>query len=800
MQTLWQDLRFGIRLLFKAPGFTFVAMMALTLGIGANSAIFSVVNSVLLRPLPYQESDRLVFLSEREPQIEGMAIAYPNFVDWREQNQVFEKIGLYRRQSYNLTGTGDPERLVGAQVSADFFTALRVNPIVGRIFNNDEDRVGGNPVVILSHGLWQRRFGGRTEIINQSIMLNGVSYTVIGVMPLDFRFPNRVEIWTPVGQDSGQPGWQNRGNHPGLFGIARLKNGVTIEQARANMETIAVNLEKQYPQTNTNTRATVTAMLDVIVSDIRPRLYLLLAAVGFVLLIACANVANLLLARATARQKEIALRTALGANRWRVIRQLLTESVLLAFIGGGFGLFLAKWGVTAMIAVSPTSIPRTQEIGLDLRVIAFTALVSTLTGIFFGLAPAFQASKIDLNESLKDAGRGSTRGRHWFRSGLVVAEVTLTLVLLIGAGLLIRSFYQLQKVDPGFMIDNLLTFNITLPEKKYSTDQQRINFYDQLYAKIHSLPGVENIGISSGLPLGNNGWQSGFVIEGRPAPEPNHNPVTEATFVNPEYFGALQMTLLRGRNFTEQDTKESPRVTIIDEEFARRHWPGEDPLGQRIRVGGNSITIIGVVRRVKMDGLAIDSNRVQSYYPYQQAPLGGVTIVVRTKGDPISLSPGVRQQVLSIDRDQPIFGIQTMEKIWSDSIAPERLNLLLLAIFASVALVLAAIGIYGVMAYSVTQRTHEIGIRIALGARQSDILKNVVGQGMLLALIGIVVGLGVAWGITRLMQNLLFGIGANDPITFITVSFVLALIALLACYFPARRAMRVDPITALREG
>jgi putative ABC transport system permease protein len=798
MNTLWQDLRYGIRLLLKNPGFTLVAILALTLGIGATSAIFSVVNSVLLRPLPYEDSDRLVFLSERSTQLEGMSISYPNFIDWRQQNEVFEKIGVYRRRDYNLTGVGEPERLTGGIVSADLFAVLRVKPVIGRLFTNDEDKPGANPVALLSHGLWQRRFGGDPAILNRSLTFNGVSFTVIGIMPPEYRFPSRVELWTPVGQESGQQGWQNRGNHPGLYGVARLKPGVTIEQARANMEMIAVNLEKQYPQSNTGNRISVIPMIEIIVRDVRQRLYVLLAAVGFVLLIACANVANLLLARATTRQKEMALRTALGASRWRVIRQLLTESVLLSLIGGGLGLLLAKWGVKAILAISPNSIPRAQEIGLDGRVVAFTVLISVLTGLVFGLVPALQASRVDLNEALKDAGRGSTGKRHWFRSGLVVAEIMLTLVLLVGAGLLIRSFYHLQKVDPGFIVDNLLTFNLALPQAKYPDEQRKTDFFDQVLQKIRVLPGVEAAGMASGLPLGNNGWQSGFTIEGRPDPPPGQNPLTEVAYVSPGYFSAMRMTMLNGRNFTEQDAKGAPRVTVIDEEFARRHWPDANPIGQQIRVGGNPVTIIGIVRRVKMEGLATDSNRVQSYYPHKQMPLGSMTFVIRTQGDPASLASSARQQVQSVDKDQPISLVQTMEKIWDDSIAPEKLNLMLLVIFAGVALALAAIGIYGVMAYSVTQRTHEIGIRMALGAQQSDILKNIVGQGMLLAFIGIVIGLGVAYGMTRLMKSLLFGVSASDPLTFSAVALVLILIALLACFFPARKAMKVDPIVALR--
>ena len=804
MRDLFQDVFYAIRLMVKNPGFTTVAALALMLGIGANSAIFSVVNSVVLKPLPYEAADQLIFLSERSSQLEGMSISYPNFTDWREQNQVFEKIGVYRRQSYNLTGTGNPERLNGGQLSADLFAALRVRPALGRLFTNEEDQPGATPVVVLSDGLWQRRFGGEKQIIGQTITLDGRAFTVIGVMSPDYQFPNRVDMWMPVGQEARNPGWENRGNHPGLYGIARLKDGVTIEQARANMESVAVNLEKQYPNSNTGNRVTVTSMLEAFVgNDVRSRMFVLLGAVGFVLLIACANVANLLLARATVRQKEIAIRVALGAGRWRIIRQLMTESVLLAVLGGGLGLTLAKWGVQLLIAISPNSVPRSREIGLDTRVLLFTLAVAILTGLIFGLVPALQASKPDVHEVLKDAGRGSTGSRHLFRSGLVIAEVALTVVLLIGAGLMIRSFYRLQQVDPGFSADQLLTFSVSLPQKKYFDSAGRVNFYQQLLQNLRGLPGVEAVGMATGLPLGNNGWQSGFWIVGRPDPPRGQRPLTEVAFVNPGYFETMKMTLLKGRHFTEQDTQSvpdaPPTVSVIDEEFARRYWPNEDAVGKQFKFWNDApVTVIGVVKRVKMEGLSTDSNRVQSYFPYLQNPGGNMTLVLRTKGDPISLANSARQQVLAIDKDQPVFGMQTMGEIWNNSIAPDRFYMTLLVIFASVALILAAVGIYGVMAYSVTQRTHEIGSRRALGASVGDVLKLVVGQSMLLVVIGLAMGLGSAFWLTRLMTTFLFGVGARDPLTFASIAVVIGLIALLATFIPARRATKVDPMVALR--
>ena len=803
MTSLWQDVRYALRMLAKNPGFAIIAVLALTLGIGADTAIFSVVNSVLLRPLPYDESDRLVFLSERSPVLEGMSIAYPNFVDWRDQNDVFENIGVFRRQNFNLTGSGEPERLIGGQVSADLFDVLKVEAAIGRVFINDEDKPDASPVAVLSHALWQRKFGGDPNILDQSITLDGRPYTVIGIMSADFLPPRQADLWTPVGQVSRDPGWVNRGNHPGLYGVARLKPGVTLDQAREAMDIVATNLEKQYPDSNTGNRVTLAPLLDQYVRNIRPALWVLLGAVGLVLLIACANVANLLLARATARQKEIAIRTALGASRWRIVRQLLTESILLAVAGGSLGLLLANWGVKLIVAISPNSIPRSREISLDNRVLVFTIAVSALTGIIFGLVPALQMSKPDLNETLKDAGRGSTSRRHIARSVLVVAEVALTLVLLVGAGLMIRSFVRLQQVDPGFNYDNLLTFTITLPQRKYPEDQQKINFFEQLSERLRGLPGVETVGLTSGLPLGNNGWQTSFVIDGQPPPEPGKMPLTEAAVASPDYFQSIGIAVLKGRNFTEQDTKDAGRVALIDEEFAKRYWPDEDPIGKRYRAGGSDprnplIEVVGVVRRVKMDGLNQDSNRVQSYYPFRQLPFGGMTVTVKTTGDPMSIVSASRQQVLSLDADQPLYNVNTMQQLRADSIAPQRLNLMLFGIFGAVALILAAVGIYGVMAYTVTQRTHEIGIRMALGAQPSSVLGLVIRQGMSLAVAGLGIGIIGAWLATRVMSSFLFGISATDTVTFIAVPVVLAAVALAACAFPARRATKVDPMIALR--
>lgn len=803
LDTLLKDIRYGARMLIKSPGFTAVALLTLTLGIGANSAIFTVVNALLLRPLPFEDADRLVFLSERSRQLEGMSISYPNFTDWREQNSSFEQIAVFRRQSFNLTGGSEPERLNGAQVSATLFPILTYQPALGRVFTNEEDKPGADPVVVLSYGLWQRRFGSNPDILGQTLSMNGKGFMVIGVMPQKFAFPSRVELWVPVGPESSQESWQSRGNHPGLYGIARLNPGVSLEQARADMDTVAARLEQQYPNTNTTNRVSVTPLLEIVVRDVKPGLLVLLAAVGFVLLIACVNVANLLLARGATRSKEIAVRCALGAGRFRLVRQLMTESVLLSLLGGALGMALAYWGVKGLIAISPANTPRADEISLDLTVLGFTLAVSLLTGVAFGLAPALQASKPDVNESLKDASRGSTGVRHRIRSVLVIIEVALALVLLIAGGLTIRSFYRLQQLNPGFDDEGLLTLQLTLPQLSYSEPHKRTGFFQQLVDRIASLPGVESVGAATGLPLGNNGNQTSFSIEGQPPPGPGEVPLVEIANVSSDYFKTMRIPLLRGRTFTDQDNADAPPVMVIDQLFAERHWPGEDPVGKQVRFGGAShqgpvVKVVGVVGRVKMDGLDQDSNRVQGYRPYLQSPWFGFAVVMRTKSDAAGLASAVRQEVLKIDAGQPIFNIRTMEQIRSETTTSRRMTTILLSIFAGVALLLAAVGIYGVMAYSVNQRTHEIGIRIALGAARRDVVRLVVGQGMLLASTGVGLGLGGAFLLTRWMSNLLFGVSATDPATFGGIAALLTGVAFAACMVPARRATKVDPIVALR--
>lgn len=802
MTNLWQDVRYGVRALLKKPGFAFVAMLTLALGIGANSTIFSFVNGILLRPLPYRNPERLVLLNEiSSKRGEGsMGVSFPNFLDWREQNHVFEDIAAYGEGSYTMVGAGEPEQLRGARISSGLFEILGVAPKLGRTIRPEEDHPDSDTVVVLSYGLWQRRFGSNPRIVGQTVNINNRPRTVIGVMPAGFKFPEVADLWLPLALDTKL--W-TRNDH-GLSAIARLKPNATLEQARAEMISVARNIEEQNPVTNEGLSVTVSNLREGLVGDYRQALMILLGVVGFVLLIACANVANLLLARAAGRQREIAIRSALGASRWRIIRQLVTESLLLSVAGGALGLVLAVWGLDLLLAAIPIEFPFWMKFSLDGRVLGFTIAISLLTGILFGLAPALQASKIELNETLKEGGRsaGAGAGHHRLRNLLVVAEIALSLMLLAGAGLMMRSFMRLQQVNSGVNPNNVLTMVVPLPKDKYPEPEKQAAFFQQLLERVRSLPGVEAAGAVSNLPLSGSTWGRSLTVEGRPVLSVGEAPVINHCVITPSYFRAMGIPLLMGRDFNETDSKDALRVTVIDERLAHEYWPNESPLGKRIRFGPPESnepwhTIVGVVREVRHERLDM-ATRKSIYVSYQQIPDRKMVLTVRTTTDPLSLATAVRNQVKELDPDQPVTDVRTMTEVISRSVWQPRLYAILFAVFGVVALILSSVGIYGVMSYAVTQRTHEIGIRMALGAQTYDVLRMVVGQGMILTAIGVALGLLGAFSITRVMSSLLFGVSATDPVTFLSVSVLLSCVALLACYIPARRATRVDPMTALR--
>jgi putative ABC transport system permease protein len=793
-------------MLLKSPGFTAVAVLALALGIGANTAIFSVVNSVLLRSLPYSDPDRLVVIWETNPNLsEGLRLrneASPaNFLDWKAQNTVFEDLGAYNWNTFNLTGGDQPEQLTGNPVTAGIFSTLGVKPLYGRVITPDDDREGAPPVVVLSHRLWQRRFGARAEVVGEQIALNNQSYTVVGVMPPEFEFPVAMsELWVPMAFTKAAA--ERRQAHF-LYTRARLKPGVTLAQAQAEMDTIAARLRQQYPDTNTDRGIRLVTLHEETVAQLRPALLVLMGAVLLVLLIACANVANLMLARATARHKEIAIRTALGASRWRVARQLLTESVLLALAGGLLGLLLALWGVDLLKSGVPenmTYMHGWNQIGLDARVLAFTLGVSLLTGIIFGLAPALQASKTDLHEGLKEGDRGSTGTRNRVRGLLVAFEMAISLVLLVGAGLMMRSVVKLLEVRPGFDPHNVLSVSLSLPRARYDNAQKVSDFVAQLQERVAAQPGVRSVGAVDLLPMAGSGQTTTFVVEGKPAPARGSEPEANYRVATPTYFSTLGIPVQKGRAFTAHDKADAPPVALINETMAREFFPGEDPIGRRLLDpdGQNPPTeIVGIVGDVKHWGL---DDKPESFLYLPHAQVGGrfITLVARTDGDPAAMASAVRREVLALDKDQPVFDVKTMEQRIATTSAPRRLPMYLLGVMASVALVLAAVGIYGVVAYSVTQRTHEIGIRMALGAQRRDILSLVVRQGMLMATVGVGVGLVASYFLMKVMSGMLYGVSATDPVTFSGVALLLATVALLACLIPARRATRVDPMVALR--
>ncbi len=806
MGTLLHDVRYGWRALRARPGFTLVAVVALALGIGANTAIFSVVYAVLLRPLSYPAPARLVWLWESNPGsgIKNEPTSIPNFRDWRSQNQSFEELTGWARTMVVLNGDGEPERLPGAAVVGNFFTTFGVPPILGRGFRGEENTPGQNRVVVLSHSFWQRHFGSDGNISGRTVTLNGNPHTIVGVMPAHFKHPDPgavvpPDLWLPLAIDASADG--RRGDF--LRVVGRLKPGVSVEQANAEMARLTARLAVEYPGANAGWTTTAMSLHQRFTGDLQKPLLLIMSAVAFLLLIACANVANLLLARAATREREIAIRSALGARRGRLLRQLLTESTLLALTGGVVGLLLAVWGIDALLAFAPENLPRLDEAGLNYRVLGFAIGLSLMTGLIFGIVPALSATRVNLNASLKEGGRGSGDSRRGalLRDFVAVAEVAVALMLLVSAGLLIRSFLSLQQTDPGFTAERVVTTQVLLPRNKYPEGPQISSFYDQLLERLRALPGVEAAGAIDAIPLGGGGNVLAFSIEGRPAPPPEQVVDAEAYAVSPGYFATFGIPLTRGRDFSDRDGSGTPGVTIINETMASRYFPGEDPIGRRISLAdgqtGPWLTIIGVVKDVKHIDLSAPPYP-QMYGSYRQNPARILSLVARTRGPAAGSAPAIRELVKSLDRDLPLAKVTTMEEVLADSIARPRFNAFLISIFAGVGMLLAGVGIYGVISYGVTQRVHEIGVRLALGATRSDVLKLVLGKGLKLAIAGVVIGLILATIMGRFLSSLLFGVGERDALTFIGVSALIVVVALLACYLPARRATKVDPMVALR--
>jgi putative ABC transport system permease protein len=795
------DLKFALRQLLKSPGFTFVAVFTLALGIGACTAIFSVINGVLLRPLDYPEAERLMVLKETQlPDFSQFSVSPPNFLDWEKQLKSFERMAAYNGTSLNLTGDREPQRLVGVKATAHYFDVYRIKPVLGRTFLSEEDAPGKEKVVVLSHPLWQRLFGGAENVIGRPLQLNGEPYTIIGVAPAGFGAAANTDAWVPMAFPADETAGDNRGAHY-INVIARLKAGVTPAQADAELKVLAAQLAKQYPDSNKGWGAFAVRLLDYTVRDVRAVLYTLLGAVGCVLLIACANIANLLLARASARHREISIRAALGAGRGRLMRQLLTESVLLAVVGGTLGILFAKWGLDALLALAPASLPRIAAIQLDATVLAGSMALSLLTGVIFGLAPAWLAARTDVNEALKQGSRGSTEGgaRGRLRGTLVVVEVAAALVLLAGAGLLVRSFVTLAHVDPGFTPEHATLLRLSLPGKKYGKPAQQVAFADALLARLAALPGVTAVGMTHAMPIVGD-WVLGFTLNGRPPIAPSDLPNTNYYSVTPGYFPAMGIRLVRGRLFNERDDAKAPRVALINETLARQHFPHEDPIGKQINVTNGPDTwreIVGIVSDVKQYGVDRPTTN-QTYEPYAQQPYGNPNFVIRTAGPPAAILSSLRPAIYAVDKDQPVASIRPLEAIMADNIARQRFAMTLLTVFAVVALIIAAVGIYGVMAYTVTQRTGEIGIRLALGAQPRDVLQLILTHGGKLVGAGLLLGLVLALAGGRIVQSILFSTNARDPLTFAAITTLLALVALVACLLPARRATKVDPMVALR--
>ena len=814
MHTLWQDVRYGLRMLGKNPAFTAIAVLTLALGIGANTALFSIVNGVLLNPLPYQQPDTLVAIYSKTPQFNYSSISYPNFLDWVRDNQSFSALAAFRPDNFSLTGMGEPERLKAEMVSAGFFSLLGVNPVLGRTFSAKEDLPGAVPVALISGGFWKRKFGSSPDAVGKSITLNGVAYTIVGIIPASFHYHSGnfhdSEVYVPIGQWTDQA-FRDRRVGMGMDAVGKLKPGVTLQQAKVDMDSLAANLAKVYPGSNKDSGISLIPLKQDIVGDIRPFLLVLLAAVGFVLLIACANVANLLLARSTGRHREFAIRTALGASSAQVVRQLLTESLLLALAGGSIGLLIAVWGTLAALKALPEALPRAEEIHMDLRVLLFTLGASLLAGVLFGLAPALKSLRSGIHETLKEGGRGGSGTRHRTQSVFVAGEIALALVLLVGAGLMIRSLTKLWGVNPGFDPRQLVSFNVTSPTPLAPTPDGVRAVFRQLHDKLSSVPGVQAVSLMAGsLPMMGDS-DLPFWLEGGPKPSSDSEMKWSLFYlVQPDYLESMKIPLLRGRFLTDQDNEHSPTVVVIDEQFAKLYFANRDPIGKHVNFDILNLTaeVVGVVGHVKQWGLDADATakvQAQSYLPISQIPdkfmplmARSVGVVARTSGSPEGEMAFLRHGVEGVNSQLVVYGIETMEDTISDSLAARRFAMLLLGIFASLAVVLSSVGIYGVISYVVGQRTQEIGIRMALGAEPGNVWRMVLGQGTKMTLIGVGIGTVFALVLTRLMEKMLFGVSAHDPLTFLGVAGFLTMVALAACYLPARKATRVDPMVALR--
>jgi putative ABC transport system permease protein len=806
MQSGLKDLRFGARTLIKNPGFSAIAMLVIALGVGANTAIFSVVNAVLLQPLPFPGPDRLVVLSEQMPNTgERMSISFPSFLDWRASARSFEGLAGYRAYAGTITGIDPPVRLNGHMVSADFFEILGVKPIIGRSIGAEEDRPNAHPVALISHACWQSRFAADPHILGRKLILDDQPRTIIGVLPAGFQFGDRTDdVFVPLVASMGSnPSALDRGNHQGIYALGRMKDGVSLEMARTEIKTVAGRLEKQYPLSNSGVGANAVSLYDQWVgATVRAALFMLLAAVIVILLIACANVANLLLSRATARQREMAIRTALGASRWRIFRQLLTESVLLSGIGGVLGLILAFWGIRFLLRIVPGNVPRIHDAHIDGRVLAFALALSGVTGIVFGLVPALEGSRADLNQSLKAVSRSLAGGSPRLRQTLLASEIALALVLSVGAGLLIHSIANLKKVDPGFQTRNLLTFSVRLT-KRYKTDPEQAAFFQQATEQLRLLPGVRNASTIGCLPIDGTCWGSVFVVEGRPLPERSKLPSSQFNVAGDRYFETMGIRLLRGRTFEKTDSDTSRAVAVISETAARRFFPNEDPIGKRLKQGwpeskGPWREIVGVVGDVREDGL--DGGAISEIYvPESQDAWNQLFVVIRTTIDPGVVLPAAIRTIRDLDKDQPVFSVQSMDKVLADSMASRRFSMILLGLFAALAFTLAAVGVYGVISYSVSRRAQEIGIRMALGARRSQIIRLVVGEGAAMAAVGVGSGLILAMVVTRAIASLLFAVSTVDVPTYAVASCFLILIALAASIVPAFRAASTDPSAVLHQ-